>query len=250
MNDIEQIEKYLGGELSQNEMQAFDVRLQNDKAFAEVFALYKSVETEMLETEDERELRNRLSGITQKHFDVAEPAKIVKLKTNRTRWLLYATAAAASIIILLFLKPWQQKALSNEQLYAQYAVPDELPAVVRGTNDDSLLIKATNLYNQIKYPAALFLLDSLVKQRPTEAQLQLALGICFLKTGKYDSAINRFDSLAVRESVYKYIALEWKGLAYLKQNKIADCIAVLKLIPADAVNYKKVNELIRMLSKK
>jgi tetratricopeptide (TPR) repeat protein len=249
VNDIEQIERYLAGALSQDELQAFGIRLQNDKAFAEIFALYKSVETEMLETEDETELRKTLSGITQKHFAV-EPAKIIKLKPNRTRWLLYATAAAASIIILLFLKPWQQKAVSNEQLYAQYAVPEELPSVVRGTNDDSLLIKATNLYNQIKYPAALILLDSLVKQRPTEAQLQLALGICFLETGKYDPAINRFDSLAVRESVYKYIALEWKGLAYLKQNKTADCIAVLKLIPADAGNYKKANELIRMLSKK
>jgi tetratricopeptide (TPR) repeat protein len=112
------------------------------------------------------------------------------------------------------------------------------------------LIKATNLYNEIKYPAALILLDSIVKQRPTEAQLQLALGICFLKTGNYDSAINRFDSLAVQESVYKYVAMEWKGLAYLKQHKTADCIAVLKLIPADAGNYKKANELIKELSKK
>jgi predicted Zn-dependent protease len=250
VNDIEQIEKYLGGELSQDELQAFDLRLQNDKDFAEIFALYKSVEAEMHEPEDERELRNRLSGISQKHFTVAAPAKIIKLKTNRTRWLLYATAAAASIIILLFLKPWQGKALSNEQLYAQYAVPDELPTVVRGANDDSLLIKATTLYNEIKYPAALILLDSIVKQRPTEAQLQLALGICYLKTGNFDSAINRFDSLAVKESVYKYVAMEWKALAYLKQNKTADCIAVLKLIPADAGNYKTANELIKELSKK
>jgi tetratricopeptide (TPR) repeat protein len=250
VNDIEQIEKYLAGELSQDELQAFDLRLQNDKAFAGVFNMYKSIETEMHEAEDEMELRKTLSGITQKHFDVAAPAKIISLKPNRTKWLLYATAAAASVLILLFLKPWQEKVLTNEQLYAQYAIPEELPAVVRGNNDDSLLIKATTLFNEIKYPAASILLDSIVKLRPTEAQLQLALGICFLETGKYDSAINRFDSIAVQESIYKYIALEWKGLAYLKQDKTADCIAVLKLIPAEAGNYKKTNELIRKLSKK
>ena len=250
MSDIEQIEKYLGGELSPDELQAFNLRLQNDKDFAGIFAMYKSIVTEMSESEEERELRKNLSAITQKHFKVAATAKIITLKPNRTKWLLYATAAAASIVILLFLKPWEQKPVSNEQLYAQYAVPEELPAVVRGVNNDSLLIKATNLYNQIKYPAALILLDSLVKQRPAEAQLQLALGICFVETGKYDSAINRFDSLAVRESIYKYIAMEWKALAYLKQNKTADCIAVLKLIPADAVNYKKTNELMQKLLKK
>jgi predicted Zn-dependent protease len=250
VNDIEQIEKYLANELNQDELQAFDLRLQNDKAFAEIFALYKSVEAEMHETEDETELRKTLSGITQKHFDVAEPAKIIKLKPNRTRWLLYATAAAASIIILLFLKPWQDKALTNEQLYAQYAVPQELPAVVRGANEDSLLIKATTLFNQKNYAAALPLLDSITKQKPGEAQLQLSLGICLTQTGKFEPAINIFDSLAAKESSYKYEAMAWKAFAFLKQNKRDECIAALKLIPADAANYEKAKALIQKLSKK
>jgi tetratricopeptide (TPR) repeat protein len=250
VNDIEQIEKYLANELSQDELQAFDLRLQNDKSFAEVFAMYKSIETEMNETEDEQELKKKLSGISQKHFNVAAPAKIVKLKTNRTRWLLYATAAAASIIILLFLKPWQDKALSNEQLYAQYAIPDELPANVRGANEDSLLIKATTLFNQKNYAAALPLLDSITKQKPGEAQLQLSLGICLTQTGKFESAINIFDSLAAKESSYKYEAMAWKAFAFLKQDKREACIASLKLIPADAANYQKAKELIRKLSKK
>ena len=250
MNDIEQIEKYLGGELSRDELQAFDLRLQNDKAFTEIFALYKSVDTEMHEAEDERELRNSLSGISQKHFNVAAPAKVIKLKTNRTRWLLYATAAAASIIILLFLKPWQDKILSNEQLYAQYAVPEELPAVVRGANEDSLLIKAKTLFNQKNYAAALPLLDSIIKLKPGEAQLQLSLGICLTQTGKFESAINIFDSLAAKESSYKYDAMAWKAFAFLKQDKTEACIAALKLIPVDAANYEKAKELIRKLSKK
>jgi predicted Zn-dependent protease len=250
VNDIEQIEKYLSGELSRDELQAFDVRLQNDKVFAEIFALYKSVEAEMYEAGDETALRKTLSGITQKHFDVAEPPKIIKLKPNRTRWLLYATAAAASIIILLFLKPWQEKALTNEQLYAQYAVPDELPANVRGSNDDSLLLKAKSLFNQKNYAAALPLLDSIIKQKPGEAQLQLSLGICLTQTGKFEPAINIFDSLAVKESSYKYEAMAWKAFAYLKQDKTEACIAALKLIPADAANYEKAKALIQMLSKK
>lgn len=250
MNDIEQIEKYLGGELAPDELQAFEIRLQNDIAFAEVFAMYKSIESEMNEPEDEKELRKTLSGISQKHFDTATPAKVITLKNHRNKWLLYATAAAASIIILLFLKPWQQKTLNNDQLYAQYATVQDLPAVVRGSNDDSLLLKATTFYNQAKYTAALVLLDSITRQKPSEAQLQLALGICFLETGKFDSAINRFNKLAVLESVYRYDAIEWKGLAYLKQNKTADCIAALKSIPADAANYTKAKELIEKLSKK
>ena len=250
MNDIEQIEKYLAGELNPEALQAFDLRLQTDKVFAETLAMYKTIDAEMNETADETALREKLSGFSQKYFADDGTAKVIPLNAGRKKWWLYAAAAAVFIAVLFIIKPWQDKAFNNEQLYAQYAVPDELPAVVRGANNDSLLIRATTLYNQMKYPAALILLDSIVKLRPSEAQLQLALGICFVETGKYDSAIKRFDSLAVRESVYKYIALEWKALVWLKQNKTADCIAVLKLIPADAVNYKKTNELMQKLLKK
>ena len=163
---------------------------------------------------------------------------------------MYAAAAAAAVAIIIILKPGAEKIESNEQLYARYARPEELPAVVRGANDDSLLVKATVLYNQAKYAAALLLLDSITRQKPLEAQLQLAMGICFLETGIPDSAIRRFDSLAERESVYKYDAVEWKGLSYLKLNKTADCIAALKLIPQDASNYTKAKELMEKLLKK
>jgi predicted Zn-dependent protease len=249
VNDIEHIEKYLGGELSRDEMQAFEIRLQNDKAFAEVFAMYKMIEGEMIETADERQLKEKLSGISQKYFDTSADAKIISLTTNRKKWWLYA-AAAAVIVTLFIVKPWQDKALTNEQLYAQYAVPEELPAVVRGANDDSLLIKATTLFNQKNYAAALPLLDSIIKQKPGEAQLQLSLGICLTQTGKFESAINIFDSLAAKESSYKYEAMAWKAFAFLKQDKREECIAALKLITADAANYEKAKELIRKLSKK
>lgn len=248
MNDIEQIEKFLGGELSQEELQSFDLRLKSDKAFADTFAIYKTIDTEMSETADETALRDNLSEFSQKYFDKEESAKVIPLNTAKKKWWLYA--AAAVITGLLIIKPWKENILSNEQLYAQYAVPVELPAIVRGANDDSLLVKATNFYNKVKYSAALILLDSIVKQRPTEAQLQLALGICFVETGRYDSAINRFDSLAVKESVYKYEALKWKALTFLKQGKKEACIDVLKQIPADAANYKETQKLLAELLKK
>lgn len=249
MNDITQIENYLAGELSQDEWQAFEMRLQTDKEFAEIFALYKTIETEMTITEDETALREKLSVLTQKHFEAPAPAKIIPMKSGRKKWWLYA-AAAAAIAIIFLLKPWQEKTLSDEQLYAQYAVATELPEVVRGANDDSLLIKATNLFNQKKFAAALPLLDSISKQKPGEAQLQLSLGICLVETGNFDAAINKFDSLAAGQTIYKYEAIAWKGFAFLKQNKREACVAALKQIPAGAANYEKAKELIRMLSKK
>jgi tetratricopeptide (TPR) repeat protein len=249
VTDITQIEKYLADELNQDELQAFNKRLQTDGVFAETFALYKSIDGEMNETEDEVALRERLSGLTQKHFTIPQPAKIIPIASRR-KWWLYAVAAAASIAIVLFLMPGNEKPLSNEQLFAQYAVPEDLPTVVRGANDDSLLLKATSLFNQKMYAAAKILLDSIAKSRPTEAKLQLSLGICYLKTGEFNFAIDNFNSLANGESIYKYDAIAWKAYTLLKQDKREACIVVLKQIPANAANYEKANELIGKLSKK
>ncbi|MBK8611377.1 MAG: tetratricopeptide repeat protein [Chitinophagaceae bacterium] len=248
MNDVAEIEKYLAGELNSEALQAFEQRLQTDSAFAEVFSLYKSVETEMTETEDERAFREKLSGITQKHFTTGTEAKIIPLGSKIKKWWLYAAAAAAIITLFIF-KPWSDKPLTNEQLYAQYAVPDELPAVVRGANEDSLLIKTTGLFNRRNFAAALPLLDSLVKLRPEEAQLLLSFGICQLETGHYNDAVNTFDRLANTESSFKYKAMAWKAYTYLKQNKTEPCIAALQQIPANAAEYEKAKAVIKKLLK-
>ena len=97
--------------------------------------------------------------------------------------------------------------------------------------------------------AALPLLEMLTLRKPGEAQQQLSLGICYLQTGKYNLAISKFDSLASGQTIYKYDAMVWKALAFLKQDKRSECIAVLKLIPSEAANYKKAAKIITQLSR-
>lgn len=248
-NDIAQIEKYLAGEFNKEELMAFEKRLQEDSSFAETFALYKTIENEMKTADDERELTENLSQLTKKHFHPQKETRVIPLNPRIKKWWRYAAAAAALITILLLFKPWQDSPLSNGEIYAQYAIPEELPIVARGTNEDSLLIKASELFNKKDYTAAIPLLDSITKLRPAEAQLQLSLGISYLNTGKFDLAINRFDALAAGQSIYKYDALAWKALTFLKQDKRADCIAVLQQIPVNAANYNKAEKMIKKLSK-
>ena len=47
MSDIEQIEKYLAGELDSAEIKAFDLRVQSDTVFAETYKLYQVIQNEM-----------------------------------------------------------------------------------------------------------------------------------------------------------------------------------------------------------
>jgi tetratricopeptide (TPR) repeat protein len=249
VNDTEQIVNFFSGELNADELQAFQQRLQTDKDFADTVKLYEAIHNEMQTNEEEMELRNNLSRLTQKHFAAKTETRIIPIGQSRKKWWIYAAAAAVIVTVLLIFNPWQNKTFSNAALYAQYAIPDDLPGMVRGSNDDSLLIKATEFFNKKDYAAAIPLLDSITRQNPGEAQLQLSLGICYLQTGNYAFAINKFDTLATGESIYKFDAIVWKALALLKQDKRAECIAVLKQIPEAAGNYKKVEKMIKQLSR-
>ena len=250
VNDIALIEKYLAGELSNEDVRAFELRLSTDSELAENFKLYKSIENEMLADEDEMELKEDLSRHTKKYFSGDERSKVIPMwPVRKKRWIYAAVAAAACVALLLVLKPWQSQKFTNEQLYAQNAVPEDLPATLRGNNEDSLFIKATGLYNKKDYAAALLLLDSLTRMKPGESQLQLALGICYLRTNQFETAINIFDTLAAGQSLYKYTALTWKAYVFLRKDNKEACIAALKLIPADAPEYGKARKLIKDLEK-
>lgn len=251
VNDTGQIERYLAGELSTEEVQAFELRLEIDSEFAESFALYQSIQNEMQSDEDEALLKEELSRHTKKYFGEEEKGgKVIPMgPVTKKRWVYAAVAAAACIALLLVFKPWQDKRLSNDELYAQNAVPEDLPTTLRGNNDDSLRARAAVLYNKKDFAAALPLLDSITRSNPREAQLQLALGICYLQTNKFELAINQFDSLAAGQSIYKYDAHAWKAYVYLKQNNKEACIAALKEIPAEAPNFKKAEKLIKELER-
>ena len=248
MSDIEQIEKYLAGELDSAEIKAFDLRVQSDTVFAETYKLYQVIQNEMNVEPGENELRENLSALSKKHFEVKDTAKVITLKTSNKKWWLYAAAAAVAITIILLLNPGNDRRLTTAEIFTQNAIPEELPAIVRGNNNDSLLRKASELFNKKAYAAALPLLDSITKVQPGEAQLQLSLGICFLQTGKYEAAIAKFETLAAGQSSYKYDALFWKALVLLKQDKKEMCITTLKQIPAEAANFDKAKKMIKMIA--
>jgi tetratricopeptide (TPR) repeat protein len=250
VNEIEQIEKYLAGTLSGEELQAFNIRLQTDPSFAETMKLYSQIETEMSRDDEEIQFRENLSPFSKKYFNDRQEAKIIPVGYPKNRWWMYAAAVAAGLALMFIFKPWQQqKILNNEEVFAKYAVAEDLPVAVRGSNADSLKNKAGRLFNNAGYAAAIPLLDSLVRQNPGESQLFLSLGICFLNTGQYAPAIAVFDNLAAGQSSYKYDALFWKALAFLKQDNKTASLDVLKQIPREASNYKKAGELIGQLSK-
>jgi predicted Zn-dependent protease len=243
MNTInyEIIEQYLNGELDGEALQAFEQQLKTDTALATEVALYRNIQQELKQSQQYQDEENALTGtltaLGKQHF---LPSPVKRLGMRKLWWV---AAAAAAVLLFFIINPLSKSHVTNDQLFAQYAVPENLPAAQRGNAVDSLSIKAARLYNSKAYTEALPLLDSIVKQQPGQPQLQLAIGICQLYTGDYTSSIKNFDELSAGEHIYKNEAIYWKALAYLKQNKKEECIATLKLIPDHEAAKKLLKQL-------
>ena len=81
--------------------------------------------------------------------------------------------------------------------------------------------KAKNFITAGMYPQAIELLNKRIQEKPTDAEAQFQLGICFINTGNISEANKRFGSAVKLNADYGYqIGAEYKkaGIEALKQN--------------------------------
>jgi tetratricopeptide (TPR) repeat protein len=245
MNQInyEMIGRYLEGELSGEELLAFETAMKNDPALAEEVRLYQSINEEMQahtqDLKEEQALRQTLDKLNTEHFG-KEETRVKKMN----RWWFAAAAAVAAAIVLFILRPFSGTSFNNEKAFAAYMKEVEpLPGVVRGDENDSLLEKGTDLYNRKHYKEALPLLREIGTDKPGDTQVKLATGICLLQTGQYDAADTIFNEIAGGNTIYKEEAIWYKALTALITNKTEECYSILQGISAGASKAEKAKEL-------
>lgn len=242
--NYERINDYLDGQLSGEDLLAFEKEMQANAELAREVALFKTtgnqLSAQLKNLEEKEELTETLKGLNTTYFK--KPEVVVR---SFSRWW-YAAGVAAAIILFFIIKPLQHQSLSNEALFIAYSKNvEELPGAERGNKDDTMLQRATSVYNKKDYASALPLLQNVLAGKPEEIQLYLAMGICYLQTGKYDSAINVFDTIANGNTVFKTEAIWYKALVFLKQNKLADCRSALQSIPPGGYQFKEAAALLK-----
>jgi tetratricopeptide (TPR) repeat protein len=246
--NYEIIDQYLAGELTGEELAAFEQQMQADPALANEVQLYKALGEEIKQANQpdtiEDSLRNNIAALNTTYFK--PKATVVKMKKI---WWLGAAAAIAAIVLLL-VQPFAGEKFDNEKLFAHYSAnTDELSSVQRGGTDNPELVKAAELYNSKQYQLALPLLEKLVTAYPDDKDLLLAKGVSVLQNGKAESAIPIFNAISSTETVYKNSALWFKALSLLKMNKLAECVTVLRSLSTGADRYKQAQELIKKIEK-
>lgn len=182
MDDVAAISDYLAGELSPEEVAAFEARMAEDESFRErveaqrqQLLLLKAAHRADLKAQLRKDLIP-ISPAAQKTFPI---------------WRLVA-AAAAILLLLLWFQPWKSQD-TPEALAMSYLEP--YPVVTDRSNEfseDSLFFTALLLYQNGQYERAAPLLASVGAENPLAKLYQ---GECLLQTSQYEAALPIFASL-------------------------------------------------------
>jgi hypothetical protein len=237
MNDIdyELIEHYFSGQMTPEELVAFENRRQADPEFREMVATWSDVSDTLrqsLQADPQREAL--IQTLQSNRYQFQEKGKIVSIR----RLMAAAASVAVLIAALMYWSPWKK------DLYSQYAIEEMISPAERGSVKDSLAQQAAEQFNHHHYKAAIVTLDKLLADQPGDAYARYYRGLSYLEDDQPEKARPDLEAIYNGESVFKYEGAFFTALSYLKEKNIAKCKEWLLKIPESAENYDKAQELL------
>lgn len=239
-------EDCLSGNLDENATNAFETRLETDKAFEQSFSIYKDISAhldhEIGNEEKTMDFRANLDSISHNYFSKLN-AEQEKVETKKT-FSFYKLAIAASVALLLGFFVFNQ--FSGDPSYSDFANYDQISLTVRGENDE-LLKEAETAFNTKNYEEAELLFNQILEQDSNNTEIELYKSITLIETNQFSEADELLKAISEGNSIYKNKAKWYLALSKLKQEDFEACNAVLKNIPEDAEDYEQAQKLLNKL---
>ena len=217
-NNEERIERYLAGELSNDELIAFELQLANDEKLA------KSVEFTQrlrLAVGDKKvfELEDQFQHFGEKYFHSTETSPPRSSSSSTIWWLILLILLALSTFLI-----WKFSArLDKDQLFANYYKVHSLEAPLRGSQADGFYQQGLFQYQNQQYQQAATFFRQQLSSTPSDFSTQFALAHALLNQDNPDlnSATNYLQSIINhQENAFVDEARWYLALIYLKQGKI------------------------------
>ena len=246
-NNYTLIEKYLTGELNEEEVKSFQARLNEDTTFSAEYTLQKSMNIFLEKDRNQPALKSKLESLGKDFFletENQQEDKVIPISRNknRNRWLISLLATAAVAVLLVMFNPFQQN-----DLYQQYASHQPISLTEKSTGS-GLATKAETAFNQKDYALAYENLTIYLQENSADQKAQLALGISALEFGKTEEAISIFKKINTGNSALKNYGTWYLALSYLKQKDFEKAKAWLRQIPdSEKVLFGKVQKLLKDL---
>ena len=220
LKNIELIENYFEGKLSDADKTAFETRLIIDSDFKEEAELYKNIVAGIKEN-GAANLKAKLKLVDDELDN--EPV-IIKLETKKTSLVKYLAIAASVILVISLSVYWNLSDKSNlpELAIAYYEKEKGLPNEM--SVSENQLSDAMASYKNNDYVIVKSKLNELLKQNNSNDTLRYFLGITNFELKDYSAALVSFtlinnESVYYEKAQYRLVLIEL--LANDKQKAIA-----------------------------
>lgn len=259
---LEQIDRYLHGELSENETIAFEELIANDVLLQDevriqkhLFAIHgkttknsmpQEIDKEAIQLVKEKLKTEELQTLSNK-IRKAGQAQITATTTKKRKknYLVYAIAASIAIVFTttLFLV---NTTPSLDTYYQENVNWEELPSfVTKGANETSF-DKAETLFKKKEYNNAIATFKTIATNNELYPYSLFYIGASYEQLNENEKALETFDSITKLTTFEEYSKGYWyKLLVYLKMGNREKAIEMKTLILKDKTNYN-YNKVVEM----
>jgi hypothetical protein len=255
INDIQRIEKFLEGNMSEQERKEFENELNLNQSLKTMMTdmqllvegiKMSAAQTTKEEKSDRLKFFAEINDIEKRSFQFSAPAaKVVTM--YKSPWVLSAAASVILLVSLTFYLMREQTPV-NEQLYAAYFQPFDSPGsgLTRGTNEVNLKTEAYEAYDIGNYKVAAQAFEQITREKD-DAIAELCLGNSYLALNNLPKAERIFTEMLSKHSELITQAKWYLALTYLKENKLERAKAILWEISKSSTYGEKSQELLKEL---
>ncbi|MDY6800618.1 MAG: tetratricopeptide repeat protein [Bacteroidota bacterium] len=241
--NMEIIDKYLNGEMNDQELKRFEHLLSSDVEVQEELELHQAIGDAIME-DDIMSFRDTMQMI------YAEDKKVKRQPAGFSRKKLFYAAATIALLLAIggIVKQLTQPDYDNHQIFDKFYQPYEVTVTYRSgnTETDRMLLNALQKYEDGNYEQALVLFEQLLEKRKDDMSINLYSGISYMEVAKYQKATQSFQTIITDNNNLFIEQAEWYlAMCYLKTEDNKKAKELLDELIKKESYYKEMAEKIK-----
>ena len=248
---LKQLEHYLTGMMTEDEISAFEKEVRSNKHLQEFLLLYKDLDT--IDEESDwisRHFNSDLIQLNAKKFRDQETVEFTKKVHNfhqaytstpnksKFRGLIYASMVAAACLLLLF-QLWPSS-ITLEEVYTKHSSWNELASFSEKSDaTETQSITMERAFQQENFKEVIDLASQIVQNSETPVpNVLIYKGIAEMELNRFEAALQSFTILANSDVIDAHKAYWYIALVYAKKNDEQAFITALKKVVSSSSNYR------------
>ena len=249
MDREEQIMKYVMGEMTESELQDFEIAMTTDHLLAKEVEEMMEMQSFSNRRENVQKSKDVLSDIHEEFVNdlLVGQEKNKPLLRKMAGWFLLILASLILIGYLVKANKESTQPLDNQQLFAEHFQPEDASFQTKSSNSIPLSIQEAQLYfNQREYKksAEKFLL----KEADLTTDQRFYYGISLIGSGLVDAGINELQRVSSENKSYQNECRWYIALGQFKQEKRDDAIGTLLKIELSSSKHRISQKIIKKLT--